>query len=434
MFFRFFGAKIVFIFVSFFLLAFCLAPVSAYDYSFTSITVKVSCGNDMKEGMEVCDGTDFGGLLCQDYQDPLGAFYLQGELYCTNTCDQIQTSFCSNCNNGIKEGYEQCDGTDFGLTASGTPVTCRQYGYNSGTLGCSSSCNVSVMNCASVGLTEPGNAGSQGGGGQPAGGSSGGNPGGGGAPGGFDPGSNVPPKDTKVVVIGKAYPGSEVNILIDGREIGIVRANAKADFYFESDKITPGVISMGLWAEDGKGRKSALQNFTFRVSSGAVTTISGAYLAPSIDIDKPVVARGEILKVSGITVPESGVTIYVHSNEEVIKNASSTSKGEWSYNFDTTPLEGEAYHVVKATFEAKSTSSVLIKSGFSKAVSFYVGKSSSNTGTCPGADLNKDKKVNLIDFSILLYYWGTSNTCADQNHNNKVDLIDFSIMLYNWTG
>ncbi len=97
-------------------------------------------------------------------------------------------------------------------------------------------------------------------------------------------------------------------------------------------------------------------------------------------------------------------------------------------------MDSEAYHVVKATFEMQSTSSGLIKSGFSKAMSFYVGKSASNTGVCPGADLNKDKKVNLIDFSILLFYWGTNNTCADQNKNGKVDLIDFSIMLYNWTG
>lgn len=428
---RFLVTKTPVVLVSILLLLFSVANVMAYNYASTSITIKVSCGNGIKEGIEVCDGSDFGGLRCQDFQKSPGVFFQQGDLICSNTCDLISTSTCSICGNGIKEGYEQCDGSDYGLTASGTPVTCRQYGYNSGTLGCSGACNVSVMNCSSIGLTEPGNAGSQGGGTPSVSAPGGGNPG----PAiGFDPGSLNSPKETKVVVIGKAYPGSEVNVLIDGKEIGLVKANPKADFYFETDKVAAGVIGMGLWAEDSKGRKSALQNFTFRVSSGAVTTITGAYLAPSIDIDKPVVARGEILKVSGITVPESNVTIYVHSNTEVIKKSSSTQAGDWNYNFDTTPLDSEAYHVVKATFEAESTSSGLIKSGYSKAMSFYVGKSSNNTGSCPGADLNKDKKVNLIDFSILLFYWGTSNTCADQNHNGKVDLIDFSIMLYNWTG
>jgi len=42
--------------------------------------------------------------------------------------------------------------------------------------------------------------------------------------------------------------------------------------------------------------------------------------------------------------------------------------------------------------------------------------------------------VNITDFSILLYWWGTDNACADQNHNGTVDLIDFSIMMYYWTG
>jgi hypothetical protein len=55
-------------------------------------------------------------------------------------------------------------------------------------------------------------------------------------------------------------------------------------------------------------------------------------------------------------------------------------------------------------------------------------------GVCPYADLNKDSKVNLIDFSILLYWWGRSSSCADQNSDNVVNLIDFSIMLYYWTG
>jgi hypothetical protein len=33
-----------------------------------------------------------------------------------------------------------------------------------------------------------------------------------------------------------------------------------------------------------------------------------------------------------------------------------------------------------------------------------------------------------------MYYWGTDNECADQNQNGIVDLVDFSIMMYYWTG
>ena len=50
------------------------------------------------------------------------------------------------------------------------------------------------------------------------------------------------------------------------------------------------------------------------------------------------------------------------------------------------------------------------------------------------ADLNKDGKVNLIDFSILLFNWKGSDDVADINQDGTVNLTDFSIMLSAWTG
>jgi hypothetical protein len=89
-------------------------------------------------------------------------------------------------------------------------------------------------------------------------------------------------------------------------------------------------------------------------------------------------------------------------------------------------------HTAKSQFKTTIEGSTVV-SGFSKFVTFYVGKKAP-AGICPGADLNQDGKVNLIDFSILLYYWGTNNPCADQNQDGIVNLVDFSIMMYYWTG
>ncbi len=51
------------------------------------------------------------------------------------------------------------------------------------------------------------------------------------------------------------------------------------------------------------------------------------------------------------------------------------------------------------------------------------------------ADLNRDGRVDLVDFSILLYNWGRpQNPVADLNADGRVDLVDFSILLYWWTG
>jgi hypothetical protein len=50
------------------------------------------------------------------------------------------------------------------------------------------------------------------------------------------------------------------------------------------------------------------------------------------------------------------------------------------------------------------------------------------------SDLNRDGKVNLVDFSILLFNWKGSDAVADINQDGTVSLTDFSIMLANWTG
>ncbi|MBP6924234.1 MAG: fibronectin type III domain-containing protein [Candidatus Pacebacteria bacterium] len=55
---------------------------------------------------------------------------------------------------------------------------------------------------------------------------------------------------------------------------------------------------------------------------------------------------------------------------------------------------------------------------------------------CVGADLNNDKKVSLVDFSILMVFFGKNppfkNPCADINLDGKVNMVDFSILLNQW--
>jgi hypothetical protein len=48
--------------------------------------------------------------------------------------------------------------------------------------------------------------------------------------------------------------------------------------------------------------------------------------------------------------------------------------------------------------------------------------------------MNGDGKVNLVDFSIFLLSWNTTDAPADYNCDKNVNLADFSIMLFQWTG
>jgi len=86
-----------------------------------------------------------------------------------------------------------------------------------------------------------------------------------------------------------------------------------------------------------------------------------------------------------------------------------------------------------------------VTSPFSESLAFRVGdkdvafgKISAPAGSCnKNGDLNNDKKTNIIDFSILLFFWNQKipkNPCADVNKDGAVNIFDFSIMLFWWNG
>ncbi len=418
-----------FIFVAFlFLLLFKFSQVEANgEFLPTTVEVLVSCGDGLADILagEVCDvGTpglfseDIGTTTCQMFNDIFGNPFVSGAMHCASDCYAFDSSACYTCGNTYKEQEEGCDSFDFG------PSTCLTLGFDSGSLVCTPQCQISTINC--VAMTHQG--------GTPGGGSSGGGSSGGssGLASGFLPGSDSQAPDTKLTAKGKSYPNADVHVLIDGVVIGIVKADAKADFYFESTDITPGVANFGFWSEDISGLKSTLLTLTLRVVAGATTNISGVYISPSIDVDKKSVKQGDDVRIYGQTVPGSDIKVHINSPQEFIEKIGSKDDGRWELTFNTTPLE-EDFHTAKAYFEVAADENV-VKSGFSNLVSFHVGKEGIAPTPCPNGDLNHDKRVNITDFSILLYNWGANNACADQNQNGTVDLIDFSIMMYYWTG
>jgi len=395
----------------------------------TSVKILLVCGDGYVDPYyEFCDPgnptkhifPNTGTSTCQSFIDPYTlAPYQSGRLGCTSDCSAYATSTCYTCGDNHKQPMEDCDGNDFG---GGTD--CTAFGYTSGTLHCTPDCRLDLSNCIVVGvpLPTPGSTPTSGGGG---GGSNG-------SAAGFFPGTNTPPQQTLVVINGFAYPNREVRMLVDGNVIGIVLADSKGNFHFQSGDTTPGVSSFSLWTDDSTGLKSTLLTLTFRVASLSITTIDNVYLSPTINVDKTQVNKGEIIKIFGESSPAVNISIHVNSAVERVATTTSGALGNWSMNFDTSPLD-ENFHTAKAMIRLNSPSGI-IESDFSRSVSFYVGQNVPEKGKCGIADLNCDNSVNLVDFSILLYNWGTSDATADINKDGTVGLADFSIMMYYWTG
>jgi hypothetical protein len=171
-----------------------------------------------------------------------------------------------------------------------------------------------------------------------------------------------------------------------------------------------------------------------KVESGSDNKYQDLLLPPTTAVKKDEIKSGEKISAFGFGVPEGVTEILLSSSTEegdastvIKKEVKIAANGEWLIDLDTANLVAGKYKL-----KARIKKDELV-SNYSSDIEIAVNQKLP-IAVCKNADLNGDKKVNLIDFSILMYYWNTNNTCADQNKNGKVDLPDFSIMMYYWTG
>jgi len=305
------------------------------------------------------------------------------------------------CGDEIVEGPEECDPP--GDVSDFRGKSCQDFGHTQGSLYCNIGCTIDTSACYTPSTPPSGGGGGGGGGGY------------------------VAPTETKVIIKGTAYPEAEITLLSDGKVEATKEANSLANFKFEITDITSGIYTFSLWALDNKGSKSITFSFTTNVANNMTTTVSGIFLPPTIELSKTKLQVGEILSIYGQTAPESKIEISVESPEPIEKITIANEEGDWEYPFSTRVLD-DGLH----TARAKATSPEGLLSSYSKVLNFYIGEGA--PGIILNGDLNDDAKVNLVDFSILLYYWGTTDVRADQNGDGKVNLTDFSILLYYWTG
>ena len=250
-------------------------------------------------------------------------------------------------------------------------------------------------------------------------------------PSGGGGGGSSPPV-TAVNFSGRAYPKNTVTILKDAQVAVTTVAGSDAAFSANTSGLSGGNYIFSIYSEDTKGVRSPMLTFPISVTAGVTTNIGGIFIAPTIAVDKSEVKRGDNIAIFGQSTPNSEITITINSEEEIFNKVKTDNGGAYLYNFDTSLVEnGQHFTKAKAAYQGEISS-------FSKVISFQVGTQNvlAKPITAAKGDLNNDKRVNLIDFSISAYWYKRSDppTSADLNDDNKVDLVDFSIMAYYWTG
>lgn len=340
----------------------------------TSLTLSI-CGNAIVDPGESCDVPGETGV----YSTTIAG------RQCTNQC-----VFGPYCGDGILQ-------TTFG-------EECDDGNNNNGDF-CSATCTI-----------------------EPAGSGGGGSSGGGSRSGG---GSAREPGETQISVSGRGYPSRRVNILLDTEAVGSVQTNSSGNFEFTTEA-DPGTASMGFWSTDLNGTRSITFNTTFDVTQGAITNVNGILIPPTLLISDQTVDPGAVITLSGQAIPNATVELHFGNNVRVERVQAGTD-GVWSLDFNTSVLSPGEY-AVRARSVTGATS-LRTESSFSSSLQLFLGVD--GRPSTP-SDLNRDGSVNLIDFSILIFWWqtngGDSNPPADINGNGNVGLEDFSILLFNWTG
>ena len=239
--------------------------------------------------------------------------------------------------------------------------------------------------------------------------------------------------DAQVIINGFAFPGSEIVILVDGNIAETDSADNTGKFSATIDAIARGVYTFGVYAIDDNDVKSTTFSTTFSVQGARTSNLSNVNIMPSILVEPDPVDIGQILNVTGFSIPDADITIQNQNDKSSVSlktfNTTSDGNGEWSITIDTSGFSQGTYKV-----RAKAEQSGGVSTDFSDYTYYGVGQEAETVN----ADLNRDGSVNLIDFSILLFWWGSdggsSDPPADINRDGNVSLTDFSILLFNWTG
>lgn len=230
---------------------------------------------------------------------------------------------------------------------------------------------------------------------------------------------------------GVASPGAAIVVQRSGVTVTTATAASSGVFSVNLTDQPVGQQSYTINASDAAGLALSSVSFAFQLTLGTNTVVTGIFLGPSISIDKASVKLGQFVTISGSTAPSSAVTLSVNSLNPQNYTINADSGGLWSKLVNTQEI-GVGTHSASARAILEGS----IVSATSSTIAFAVNP----LEQCDGkrtADNNCDGKVNLTDFSILLYFWqqvNPSNGRVDINGDGRVDVVDFSIMLFQWTG
>lgn len=248
-------------------------------------------------------------------------------------------------------------------------------------------------------------------------------------PGGGGGGGVVtPPATNQIIFSGFASPASQVNLLQDFVLAGQTISGTEGEFSFSVDSGYNGSSNFVLFYTDPNGLRS--NPVTFTVPGNQNPSFQNIVLPPTLSGSHSSVKQGDALTISGYSAPNIKILIDVLGSSLTLETTTNNS-GYYRLNIPTEELPLGRY-------EVRATSSL---AGYisKPSLSFFFEVGKENVIFRPPekcGDHNQDGRVDIIDFSILLYWYERKNppTRIDCNKDKIINIYDISILMFNWTG
>ncbi len=236
---------------------------------------------------------------------------------------------------------------------------------------------------------------------------------------------------------GLAYPASTISLLKNGVIVTESKARQDGTFEIHLQNLSPGTYTFGIRAEDTEHLQSKLLTLTVYIGQGVTTLVEGIFIPPTITSNKVEVKYGETVDFFGRSAPNTDVRVSINSQNGLIKNTKSDSQGLWLYQLQTKEIGYGEYEAKALAVDADSTSP------YGDPVTFIVGSitrprtnKSGLAGFRKRCDLNDDNRVNILDFSIMAFWYKRLGfpPKVDLSTDGRINLTDLSILAYCWTG
>lgn len=235
-----------------------------------------------------------------------------------------------------------------------------------------------------------------------------------------------------VKLTGVSFPNAKLKLLKDGQVTTSLIANNDGTFSIIVNNLPGGAYQFAIYAEDNTGTTSSSYVVNVLVSGSQVYPFNEIIVPPTLNTNLTTIGQDQHLVMYGYGPAGSTILFSVPGSLDL---GSTIADSTGFYQFELANNLPPGSYQVRARAQLGDRQSMYSKP---VAITFYTGAIVPPPPTqykvC--VDYNQDGRVNLVDFSILLFWFGKTDmpTRIDCNGDRLIDIKDFSILMYFWTG